>query len=571
MKPAPSDPGLAERLLAEGLLTPEQLALAESERRRRGGGLLDVVASLAFASPDTLCEFVARVSGSHRADLASSPPRPELLDVLPAPLARRLRVVPVAWADGRLTIATADPFNVVALDLVRQSVGCDVEVVTASEREILGALDRMEATGPSLHESIERSALEVPEPPAASLAAEPNAGPEGPEAPVIALVHQMIERAVGAGASDLHVEPGETSVSLRLRVDGLLRHDVLIPKSLQAAVTSRLKLLGDMDVTETRRPQDGRATVRVDRQPINLRLSTLPTRFGESVVLRILDPTSQGLGLAQLGLPGAMDRTVRNLLATPHGVLLVTGPTGSGKTTTLYALLQELNRPDLGIFTLEDPVELTLPGIRQTQIQEDIGLTFGTALRSLLRQDPDVILVGETRDAETAGLMIRAALTGHLVFSTLHTNDAPGAIPRLLDLGIEPCLIPDSLVAVLAQRLVRRLCLQCRRPVADPGRVTAGHRSSPPNGTALELWQAVGCPACRNTGYRGRQALFELLVPDERFHDAVMRRAPHSEFLRLAREQGMEGLFEDGWRRVLDGTTTLAEVITVTRPPEARP
>jgi type II secretory ATPase GspE/PulE/Tfp pilus assembly ATPase PilB-like protein len=307
--------------------------------------------------------------------------------------------------------------------------------------------------------------------------------------------------------------------------------------------------------------------VLVDRKPVNLRLSSLPTQFGESVVVRILDPGAGIPCLEELGMSRDLESDLRESLTSPHGVLLVTGPTGSGKTTTLYALLQEITRPDIGIFTLEDPVEMTLPGIRQTQVREDIGLTFGSALRSLLRQDPDVILVGETRDSETATLMVRAALTGHLVFSTLHTNDAPGAIPRLLDMGVEPCLLPDSLIAVMAQRLVRRLCVHCRKPAPDSATPPVPTLPEATGTTVPQPWTPCGCTECRHSGYRGRVALFELLRFQERFHDAVIRRAPHSEFARLAREGGMKSLYEDGLRRVLDGATTVAEVLQAARQP----
>ncbi|MBN8249288.1 MAG: type II/IV secretion system protein, partial [Verrucomicrobia bacterium] len=517
-----------------------------------------------------VCDFASRHSGARRIHLPPHGPAPEMRRTLPIALARRLRVAPVGWTNERLLLATPDPFNVPALDLVRQTAGCELDVVTAPEREVLAALDRLETAGPTLGESIERSVRDTTgqESPAV---AETQAVPVSqPDAPVIALVQQMLERAVRCGASDLHLEPLENAVSLRLRRDGVLHPDVLIPKALQPAVTSRLKLIGDLDVTETRRPQDGRATVVVDHRPVHLRLSSLPTRFGESVVVRLLDAGAEIRGLQDLGLPPGLEHRLRQLVETPHGVLLVTGPTGSGKTTTLYAILSELNEPGVGIFTLEDPIELTLPGIRQTQIQEEIGLTFGTALRSLLRQDPDILLVGETRDAETAGLMIRAALTGHLVFSTLHTNDAPGAIPRLLDLGVEPCLIPDSLVGAVAQRLVRRLCTACRHRVFHAESSSLPLEHPLPAGQPMDSWEAVGCPECRGTGYRGRQGLFELMVPDGQFHDAVMRRAPHSEFDRLARAAGMVPLAEDGWRLVHQGVTTVAEVLQATRSAASR-
>ena len=561
MTPDPPDSALNDRLQSAGLVTSVQLELASAQQRHRGGSLVGIVAELGFADPVALAEFLARESGTDAMDLRGFSPDPAVVRRLPEGFARRLRVLPVRFRDGVLTVATADPFNVLTLDLVRQGAGCAVDAVIAPERDILRALDSLESTGPSIQQSIERLVVDgEPSTPLPMLAMSADSGASAGDAPVIDLVQQMVTRAVELGASDLHLEPAEQMLRLRLRVDGVLRPDVLIPKSLQAAVTARLKLIGEMDVAETRLPQDGRVTLMVNRQPVNLRLSSLPTRFGESVVVRILDPGERFTGLAQLGLGPELEQRLSTVLSAPHGVMLVTGPTGSGKTTTLYAILSEINRPDTGIFTLEDPVEMTLPGIRQTQIREEIGLTFGTALRSLLRQDPDVILVGETRDSETAALMVRAALTGHLVFSTLHTNDAPGAIPRLLDMGVEPCLLPDSLLAVAGQRLVRRLCVHCRRPASRAGGGQVGVPIAHAADRA-EIWQATGCPECRDAGFRGRVALFEIMVLDGRFHEPVMRRAPHSEFARLAREGGMATLFEDGWRRVLDGTTTLAEVV----------
>ncbi|MBL9175764.1 MAG: type II/IV secretion system protein [Verrucomicrobiales bacterium] len=560
MNPGTPDRGLADRLLSAGVLNPEQLELASAEQRRRGIGLLSVVAELGLTAPEKLSEFLAGEADTRAVNVLHPLPDPGLLEVLPLALARRLRVAPVAKSGNTLALATSDPFNIVTLDLLRHATGCDLDVVIAPERDILTALDRMEATAPTIHEAIDQ-VLEQTSTPASKAGAGPEtADTTSSDAPVIALVNQVITKAVTSGASDLHVEPQERMVRLRLRNDGVLRADVLVPKALQSAVTARLKLIGNLDVTETRLPQDGRTTVLVDRKPVNLRLSSLPTQFGESVVVRILDPGAGIPGLKDLGLSETLESEVRDSLASPHGVFLTTGPTGSGKTTTLYSLLQELNRPEIGIFTLEDPVEMTVPGIRQTQVREDIGLTFGAALRSLLRQDPDVILVGETRDTETATLMVRAALTGHLVFSTLHTNDAPGAIPRLLDMGVEPCLLPDSLIAVMAQRLVRRLCLQCRQPATEP---LPGANANP----IPQPWMPCGCAECRDTGYRGRVALFELLRFEERFHDAVIRRAPHSEFVRLAREGGMRCLFEDGLRRIQEGITTLTEVVQAARQP----
>jgi len=373
---------------------------------------------------------------------------------------------------------------------------------------------------------------------------------------------------VSLRASDIHFEPEEKTMRIRMRIDGILYQDVLVPKSMQSPVIARLKIMASLDVTEQRLPQDGRATVYAGRREINLRVSSLPTAHGENLVLRILDSAAQGVNLLGLGFAPRDYELFREAVHRPHGVVLITGPTGSGKTTTLYAVLKEITSLEVSTFTLEDPIEYRMPLVRQTQIKEEIGLTFSTGLRALLRQDPDIILVGECRDTETATLMVRAALTGHLVFSTLHTNDAAGAIPRLIDMGVEPYLLPASLVAVLAQRLVRTICPDCKRPVEDPAAVFAELNLEPPADQPLCLWKGAGCQECKHSGYRGRQAIFELMTLDHRFHDPIVRRAGAPEYFRLAREKGMRSMFEDGLRQVLAGNTTIEEVLEATRATE---
>jgi type II secretory ATPase GspE/PulE/Tfp pilus assembly ATPase PilB-like protein len=326
-----------------------------------------------------------------------------------------------------------------------------------------------------------------------------------------------------------------------------------------------MKILADLDLAETRVPQDGRATISVGGRQVNLRVSSLPTSFGENIVARILDPSAQVLSLSALGFAPDVEAAFRQAVEKPYGVILVTGPTGSGKTTTLYTVLQQVATMEVSTFTLEDPIEYRMPLVRQTQVKEEIGLTFSAGLRALLRQDPDVILVGETRDTETAQLMVRAALTGHLVFSTLHTNDAAGAIPRLIDMGVEPYLLPACLIGVLAQRLVRTLCPKCKEEIDHPEKVFEASRLPPPAGVAVRLWRGKGCPHCKGSGYRGRQGIFELMLLDERFHDPIIRRAGAPEYLRLARENGMRTMFDDGLLKVVQGATTIEELLRVTR------
>jgi type IV pilus assembly protein PilB len=381
-------------------------------------------------------------------------------------------------------------------------------------------------------------------------------------APMIRAVEQILAAAVRKSASDIHFEPDEKCLRIRMRHDGLLQAFLLVPKDLQDAFVARVKVMASLDVSETRLPQDGRFSFSLGRRELNIRVSCLPTHFGESVVLRILDSSSLLLDLKSLGMRAADQTALAAATLRPHGVVLVTGPTGSGKTTTLYTALNAVNRIERGVFTLEDPIEYRLPHIRQTQINEKVGLTFGSGLRTLLRQDPDVILVGETRDKETAQLMVRAALTGHLVFSSLHTNDTFSAIPRLIDLGVEPFLLPATLHLVVAQRLVRRLCPACKAPVADPTAHLAAFQLPAPSDGVPALFQARGCPECRQNGYRGRVAIFEVLQIDDDFR-RVLPSGDVEKIARLAREKGMPLLFDDGLRRACAGETTLEEVFRV--------
>ncbi len=559
---------LGETLLAAGLINETQLDLAQREHRRKGLALSKVLVELGFVPAEKISDFLAQAAQSRRIHFSQIKPDPAIADLIPRDLARRFRALPVAQNNGTLTVAMADPTNVVAIDAIAQITGRHIDVVTATERDVLNALDRLDDLGGSIQHSIDQIIEEQARDTHASgreNALEIGISTPEDEAPTIRLVTQIITRAVETGASDIHFEPEERLMRIRTRIDGVLHPDVLIPKTLQSLVVARMKILADLDVSESRIPQDGRATVTIGRRQINLRVSSLPTSYGESIVARILNPGPGLARLAALGLPAETDAKLRHVMDQPHGVVIVTGPTGSGKTTTLYAVLNEISSTELSIFTLEDPVEIRMSGVRQTQIREDVGLTFSAGLRALLRQDPDVILVGETRDVETAQLMIRAALTGHLVFSTLHTNDAPGAIPRLLDMGVEPFLLPDSLLAVLAQRLVRKLCPRCREPLPDPGRVFEELKVAPLPHLPLALWRSKGCEACNSTGFKGRQGIFELMMLDGRFHEPIIRRAGAHEFARLAREGGMKTMFEDGLRLAMEGTTTIQELLRVTR------
>lgn len=564
---APASGGLGERLVQRGLLTPAQLELVHREQRQRGGNLPRIIADLALLTPDVLARVLSEEAQAPLVDLNKTMVDQAALNLVPLELCRKYRVLPLTRVNGSVVVALADPTDIRAVDTLQQITGLQVEVATAPEQDILAFLDNLQSGGESIQSSIDEI-IEETATQDGQLATKEEvdlAAASQDEAPVIRLVNQIITRAVNIGASDIHFEPEEKMMRIRVRIDGVLFPDVLIPKSLQSAVTSRVKILADMDVAESRLPQDGRATVYVGRRQVNLRVSSLPVTFGENVVVRILNTGAGLLSISALGMAPAVEAQLRAAINRPYGVLIVTGPTGSGKSTTLYAVLREVSGTDVSTFTLEDPVEFRMPGIRQTQIKEEIGLTFSAGLRTLLRQDPDIILVGETRDTETAQLMVRAALTGHLVFTTLHTNDAPGAIPRLVDMGVEPFLLPESLIGVLAQRLVRRLCEKCKEPVPDSAAVFERLGVPMPEGPPPPLWRGRGCPACKNSGYRGRLAIFELMMVDERFHEPITRRAGAQEYSRLAREGGMRTLFEDGLRRALAGETSLDEVLNMTR------
>ena len=472
---------------------------------------------------------------------------------------RTARILPLAIDESRLTLATSNPENSFALDGLAMATGKSLDIRLATPDRIDRALDRLYGSGQSRMEGIagplaENDAEFIER--LRNLAA---------EAPVVRLVNLLLHRAIEARASDIHIEPFERLLKVRYRIDGVL-NEVEAPSARStAAVISRIKLMAKMNIAERRLPQDGRIQIRVQGKVVDLRASTVPTAHGESVVLRILDQERVALDLSQLGLDGDLERTFRDVLRLPHGIVLVTGPTGSGKTTTLYAALQELNRPDRKILTVEDPVEYQLDGINQIQVKPQIGLHFSNALRSIVRQDPDIIMVGEMRDVETARIAIQSALTGHLVFSTLHTNNASSSVTRLLDMGVEDYLLSSTLNAVLAQRLARRLCPACKicyRPERALIEKLSLDRLA--GAQDINLWRSAGCHRCEQTGYRGRLPIAELLVLSEPLRGAVMSRQDSAELQRLAIEAGMDTMKRDGLRKALSGLTTLEEVTRIT-------
>lgn len=475
----------------------------------------------------------------------------KLIELVPESLARRYQLIPLFKIDDTLTLAMADSHNIFALDEVRLNTGCEVEAVVSSDIQLKTAINRYYGVKGSIKEIIKGFTEEASKPLGVK------------EAPVIKLLNLIMLQAIRDGASDIHLEPDEHSLRTRYRIDGLLHEVSSIPKDLQSAIISRVKVMGNMDISETRAPQDGRSQIKMEEKDIELRISSFPTIYGENLVLRILDQSTASMGLENMGFPPETLKDYKAIIRRPHGIILITGPTGSGKTTTLYASLNAINSPEKNIITIEDPVEYRLNLIRQTQINPKANVTFASAIRAILRQDPDVIMVGEIRDLETAETAIRAASTGHLVFSTLHTNDASGALTRLMDMGVEPYLTSSSVVGALAQRLVRTICPKCKesyQPEEQAVKDLAITRTED-----LVFYRGKGCKNCWQTGYKGRIALYELLVVNDPIRDLILQRAPSRMIRDVAgKTRGMKTLWKDGVDKILKGITTIDEVTRAT-------
>lgn len=529
---------------------------------------------LGYTTDATIAAVIERQFGVPRISLTEYVVSPDVIALVPEAMARRYKVLPVEVIGNKLRLAMGDPLNVFAIDDVKIAAGLDVEPVVAPEDEIERALDQYYGSDEDIDQVV-RDLEEFSDDTIQLAESEEEIGVDRlrelvDEAPVVRLVNMIVSQAVRDRASDIHVEPQAVSVKVRYRIDGMLREAMRIPRGSHAAIASRFKIMASMDIAERRVPQDGRVQLKVEGQEIDLRVSTLPTIHGEKVVCRVLFRRGAQVKLEQLGfLPGNLELWNR-ALARPHGIILVTGPTGSGKTQTLYASLNQLNSVEKNIITVEDPVEFRLDGINQVQTNVKAGLTFASGLRSMLRQDPDIIMVGEIRDRETAEIAVNAALTGHLVLSTLHTNDAPGATVRLVDMGVEPFLAASSLICVLSQRLVRRVCTKCAEEYV-PGdeswgwwtRATAKLSDRAALGLPRKLVHGKGCRACGDTGYSGRTAIHEIMMVNEPIRELVSRNAPSDEIAATARRHGMKRLIEDGAEKVLAGITTIDEVLRV--------
>jgi len=550
-QPPPATKRLGDRLLESGLISSHQLELALREQKRTGKLIGTVLHDLGFATEQDIASFLAQDAQTPTVDVSKLEIAPDVIGLVPYDFCREAGLIPCRRTEDTLTLVMADPFNVMAIDRIEQITRLRVEVLSAPRPDIIDKLSAVNDREGSIDQTIDEL-MKI---------SDRQTGADA-TAPMMRAVEQIIGAAVRKSASDIHFEPDEKSLRIRMRVDGVLQAFMLVPKDLQEPFTARVKVMANLDVSETRLPQDGRFAFTLGRLELNLRVSCLPTNYGESVVMRILDGSNLLLDVHSLGLRQADETNLATAVSRPHGIVLVTGPTGSGKTTTLYTALNSVNRLERAVFTLEDPIEYRLPHIRQTQVSEKIGLSFSTGLRTLLRQDPDVLLVGETRDKETAQLMVRAALTGHLVFSSLHTNDSFSAIPRLIDLGVEPFLLPATLHVVVAQRLVRRLCPACREPVADPAAHLRSFNLPLPTEAEPTFWKPRGCRECRDKGYRGRVAIFEMLVIDDDY-TAVLHDGNVEKLKAIAREKRMPLLFDDGLRRAFAGDTSLEEVFRV--------
>jgi general secretion pathway protein E len=546
-------------VLASGKVSPDDLRKIRKFASEKGERVDRMLVELGFMSEDDLLPVMAEFHGVRLVDAAEIPDSPPAIDRLSVEFMRSARILPIRVADGRVELAMADPSDGSVLENVEVVTGLQVVPVLVRPRDLLERFDGIFGHTESASEG-DDSGIEIMQDDEEDVE---HLRDMASEAPVIRLVNQILSRAVEQRASDIHVEPFENELRIRYRIDGVL-HDVdPPPRSMTAAVISRLKLMAKLNIAERRLPQDGRIKIRLVGREIDLRVSSLPTLYGESVVLRILDRSSIVVDLLKLGMPDDTLAAFEHMIGQPHGLLLVTGPTGSGKTTTLYGALDKINSPDKKIITIEDPVEYQLRGVNQIHVRSQIGLTFAAGLRSIVRQDPDVIMVGEIRDAETAEIAIQAALTGHLVLATLHTNDAPGAVSRLLDMGVEDYLLASSLLGVLAQRLVRNLCGSCRRPVdITPELLTEVDAT---DATGVTVFEEVGCKACAGTGFRGRSGIYELLDVSESIRKMILERRPADQLKGRAVELGMRTLRDDGWRKARAGATTVAEVLRVTQ------
>ncbi len=563
---------IADALVEDNLLTTQQVEELAALQKKEGTRLLKLLIEKAYVNDVDMVVAMGRVLNTPPVNVARAGIPPEIAGLVPREVALNYKVLPVARLENKLFLAMADPLNVLALDDVKRITKLDVTPMIASEKAILDKLNNLETSkGGGMEEIIKKSAEMDADAEGAELVAE--AADEssvdalaaaGEEAPVIKLANLILVQAIRDRASDIHIEPFEKSVRLRYRVDGALMDMPPPPKSLQMALTSRIKIMSNLDIAERRLPQDGRMRMRVSGKDIDLRVSFLPVVHGEKCVLRVLDKSNLTASIDKLGLDAESFKRFKTAVDAPHGLILVTGPTGSGKTTTLYSALNELNNPDYNIVTVEDPVEFQIPGINQVPVRKEIGLSFAAALRSILRQDPDIIMLGVIRDEETAEIAVEAALTGHQVLSTMHCNDAPGAISRLDDMGIAPFLISSSVILACAQRLMRRICPACKEPVNYPPKIYEQLDLDPKFFAGAQIFKGNGCERCKNSGYAGRCAIIEIMTVSDDIRKLVIARSSAAEIAKVAVSQGMKNLRAVALDKVREGISTLEQVLVLT-------
>ncbi len=557
-----------EILIRQGVISPNQLAEAQQMARGSGIKVGDALVRLGYATSEEVMRAMAQEHGYDYVDLSEVVIPPSVVELVPESVARENAILPMAEEDGALKVIISDPMDFETLDKLRFILNRKVEIALSPRESIVDAINRHYGltegeSADSMLQEFTDTAIDFTETEEASSTAEEAV--DETSAPIVRLVHLIITEAVQLRASDIHIEPFENRVRVRYRIDGVLQERDSPPRRLLGAILSRIKILAKIDIAERRRTQDGRIKVTVGEKELDLRVSVLPTSHGQSVVMRLLDKDSIRVGVRQLGLGEDDFRTFQGLIKRPNGIILVTGPTGSGKTTTLYAALNELNRPDRKIITAEDPVEYYLPGINQVEVKHAIGLDFARIIRAMLRQAPNVILVGEMRDSETAEMGIQASLTGHLVFSTLHTNDAPGAVTRMVDMGVPAYLVASSVIAILAQRLVRVICPKCKHPYTPSEATLESAGVTAEMAANATFMKGKGCSYCSKTGYRGRLGIYELMMMTPRIRELSFQGASTQEIRKAAVAQGMNTLYQDGLRKVLKGITTLEEVFRVAK------
>ena len=559
---------LGELLVEKGLITEKQLQQALGEQEKTGKLLGRIFVDLGFVKDEDILSVLGLQTGMEEVDISDIEVSPQLLEKVPGPLAKAYKIVPLKMEGNTLTVAMGDPLNVQALDDLRFLLDCEVKGLISNEEAVNKAIDRLYGgemeTVEDLLKELETEAAPLEETEGKEIEDIKTLEQLAHEVPVVKLLNLVLIQAIKDKSSDIHFEPFEDQFRIRYRVDGILYEMVPPPRHFALAVNTRIKVMADMDIAERRLPQDGRIELHMGGREIDFRVSTIPTVFGESVVMRVLDKSALMVSFNKLGLEKDDLEKVNMLIRKPNGIILVTGPTGCGKTTTLYSALREINSPEVKIITVEDPVEYDIEGIHQVQVKQSIGLTFAVTLRHILRQDPDIILIGEIRDLETAEMAVQSSLTGHLVLSTLHTNDSPSAITRLVDMEVEPFLISSTLEAVISQRLVRVICNFCKEEYEPDATEIELLGITPEEAKKHKFYRGKGCSACNNIGYMGRTGIFEILIMNEELRRAIVDKASAGEIREIALKYGMKTLRRDGLNKIYKGITTIEEVVKET-------